>query len=389
MLYTIKRLSIFLVVCILIVFSTTIGVNADAISTNSLDSELQFNWDETDTNSGNFNLSLAEDKTLTITNSLARSAGKTVDDVLAYWRFGDDMYSLLNSNKIIKYNLVTNVQQTIYEDLDTLERVYLDPNLVFFMKDSAIYRLYIATGQVDKVYSSTDLVDFSPISSMKIIVTEPNPEYIHYVEESSDNENYPGLPETIQHIYNIGTGEKADYIPYRGTIDNSLASTTTSVSYGSYGPGTYFTRNGGSCALSTYNCHANGYCTLDTTSPNYSKCNCKLYGGAMQCKGYARYVYYQNHGTTEWGDNISLYYANSTKAERAQAASDIKNIIDVTAIGSHIRLANNHSVILTGTTSTGFTVYQCNASNSKCEVTSGSYSYSGIASNYTSITVNE
>ena len=80
--------------------------------------------------------------------------------------------------------------------------------------------------------------------------------------------------------------------------------------------------------------------------------------------GYARYVYEQNHGTTDWGTGEAVSLSSSNGADQLRKA------LENTQPGAHIRLDKKHSVIFTGTTSNGFTVYECNRSGRNCEVQS-------------------
>jgi len=57
-------------------------------------------------------------------------------------------------------------------------------------------------------------------------------------------------------------------------------------------------------------------------------------------------------------------------------------------VGAHIRLRGTHSVAVTGTDSTGFTVIQANADGLNCKVTTGSYTYADLVTGGKSISVN-
>lgn len=282
---------------------------------------------------------------------------------------------------------VTLIQRSESQEAKTLftfpkepDKIVLDAkslDLCYYRIDQTVYRLYLPTGHTEPVYQSNKLESFFPLTNRSIVVVETNP-VVEEMERQGLDPEMSGISMTVDYLYNIETGTKEPYLRYRGE-EMPVSNRSSSVDYGDYGPGTYFTKTGKSCS-STKACHTKGVCSYITSSDNYkNKCNCLSWGSAIQCLGYARYVYEQNHGTTDWGSGTTVTTDPTT----------LKNAIEDAAIGSHIRLDKTHSVILTGTTSNGFTVYQCNADGLNCKVTSGTYSYSGVSNQYDNATIYE
>lgn len=296
-----------------------------------------------------------------------------------YWVFGDTMYGLDDYKDIVKIDLATGEETVVYTDPDRMDRVYLEPEMAYIQKGNTIYRLHIPTQNVAEVFDDENLVDFLPLSNTSIRVTVTSPEYIEYLEETGNDENELGIPETVTYEVNANTGSKEEVILYP---DESPVPMTRAVSTGSYGSGKYFTKNGSSCSSSNDSHGSN--CSY--TNPN-ANCNCKIYSGAIQCMGYAKYVYAQNSRT--WGSSTKKTWTNSTAAQRTAAEAALKTWVEGKGEGAHMRIMNNgHSVIVTSTNSTGFNVIQANADYTNCKVTTGSQSYATIVKNYTYISTN-
>ncbi len=303
------------------------------------------------------------------------------------WYFNNAAYTLRGGNEIIKQNLTTGEEEIIYTDSETIDTMYLEPEMAYLRKGTTIYRLHIPTQQIEKVFSDPVLEDFYPISNNKIRVDLTNPEYTHYLEETGATENEVGIKEMIKYIVDLSTGEKTETLGYRGIETKNI--TISAVSTGSYGSGTYFTKNGSACnATNGLKCHSTSYCTWDPNNANASKCNCKIYGSAIQCMGYAKYVYAQNYGGNSWGSAKSFSYKNVTAADRAKAEADLKIFVTGLKNSAHLRIGG-HSVIVTGTTTNGFNVIQANYDAVSCKVTTGSYTYSGLVSGGKTISANQ
>ena len=297
------------------------------------------------------------------------------------WTIGESHYILTDGSELL--HLDADGTTRGYTLAGYADSIYLSPELVYYMSGNTVYRLYLPTGEQEAVYHSEILTDIRPLTNQTIGVGEINPIILRYWEETGDYDGEVGVNESVDYLYDIRTGSKTDYIRYRGEPNPPSRATVSSVDYGDYGPGDYFTKTGNSCS-STKNCHNYGYCTWVTSSDNYkNKCNCLAHGGAIQCMGYARYVYEQNHGTTDWGTGEAVSLSSSNGADQLRKA------LENTQPGAHIRLDKKYSVIFTGTTSNGFTVYECNRSGRNCEVQSSTYTYSGTASSYDNATIYE
>ena len=136
------------------------------------------------------------------------------------WYFGTDAYIRRGRHEIVRRNLDSGEEETIYTDSEGMDRVVLEPRLAYIMKKDTIYRLYIPTRQLEPVFTDSALERFYPISNLKIGVYLTNPEWTRYLEETGDTENEHGIPGRFEYVVNLATGEKTEVIePWGEEID--------------------------------------------------------------------------------------------------------------------------------------------------------------------------
>ena len=155
-----------------------------------------------------------------------------------------------------------------------------------------------------------------------------------------------------------------------------------------YMPGSYFTKDGGPCDChysSSINCVSSG-----------SRCNCLryvTYGGkkvdlqAVQCIGFARYVFMRLFGFPDTYGNDHLYHSLGSLNRGEVTTSAVKKLLSGAKPGAHIRFklsSSQHSVIILSKNEKGFTVYHCNAGGPgidkpECVVTTKYYTWESFA----------
>ena len=136
--------------------------------------------------------------------------GASDDDSI--WYFGEDIYIRRGRHEIVRRNLDSGEEETIYTDSEGMDQVVLEPRLAYIMKKDTIYRLYIPTRQLEPVFTDSALERFYPISNLKIGVYLTNPEWTRYLEETGDTENEHGIPGKFEYIVDLATGEKIEVI---------------------------------------------------------------------------------------------------------------------------------------------------------------------------------
>ena len=161
-----------------------------------------------------------------------------------------------------------------------------------------------------------------------------------------------------------------------------------------YADGSYFTKNGKSCANSYWSngrCHKNDVCVSATSS----QCNCMRYWPtgspstcqvdllASQCFGFARYCQWKVYGYFD--ASATSYFTDITGSLSASSCTEstLKSKLLGCAPATHVRLKGGHSVSIVNTTSYGADVADCNY-NGYCIVRFKTYSWAELATYFKS-----
>ena len=178
---------------------------------------------------------------------------------------------------------------------------------------------------------------------------------------------------------------------------NKVRSTyAVSLPLSNYPSGTYFTHNGNACST----CHNNNCGYTIPSGESTSRCwdsvlnssgNCKRYAptGAIQCKAFADYVFYQYTGENVSNSNKSDTSAYATIINGSDGADDLKTLFTSLPIGSNVRLKVRgqtyyHSIIISAKSSTGVTIYDANRIG-KCKVGNQTKAWAQLASMYSGV----
>jgi hypothetical protein len=147
-----------------------------------------------------------------------------------------------------------------------------------------------------------------------------------------------------------------------------------------YPTGSYFSKDGGPCECHALNkCLENGY-----------NCNCRKYLGAVQCFGFAKYVFYNLFGIDTGTYSSGYILSNSNELNRTMLSSaevseqSVKEMLENAKIGDFIQgksQYSQHSIIIAGFTDGGIITYECNV-DKHCGVTSRTLTYAYLASTY-------
>ena len=169
----------------------------------------------------------------------------------------------------------------------------------------------------------------------------------------------------------------------------------TSLPVSGYPVNSYYTYNGSACT-----CHS--FCTPSIPSSSFSKyrCynpsasasgNCIRYNGtgAIQCKGFADYVFNQYTGADiSESTKVSDYPTGFTNDSNGEEV--IAEFFGRMPVGSNIRVSvrnasYNHSFIISAKSPTGITMYDCNGSSSRCQIKNTTRSWTTLVSKYDGI----
>ena len=144
----------------------------------------------------------------------------------------------------------------------------------------------------------------------------------------------------------------------------------------------YFTDNGKGCTDHGENCSYNVE----------SQCNCKIFGSAIQCKGFSGYVFYQLFGVylpPYDSSRYKLVYDSNVKSvgildSGSVTASSLRTLFSTALPGDQIQgrsQYSQHSMIVEFSTDWGVHVYEANV-DGKCGVGERDISYESLANTY-------
>lgn len=156
-----------------------------------------------------------------------------------------------------------------------------------------------------------------------------------------------------------------------------------------YPNGSYYTVNGRACT-----CNALGCTDVIKEGGNTNRCelygepgNCKRYTftGAIQCKGFADYVYKLYSGKDISSSKEVDGVANISTSDGAK----FKEYFNALPMGSNVRVQvrgenYKHSFIINAISPAGVSIYDCN-SDGKCKVVYKSISWDTLAQKYSAI----
>ena len=154
--------------------------NINAIEQKSfqefISQERPFNKNETALADESFICTL-ENHQLTIKNQNTGEIYVPVkESVNTFWRFGNIIYINGFDTGIIQFNLDTKISDILYGDND-ISSLYLNPDIAYFIKDSAIHRLHLPSKRDDIVYQGEDIISCEPESTEKLLIKKINPEW--------------------------------------------------------------------------------------------------------------------------------------------------------------------------------------------------------------------
>lgn len=168
----------------------------------------------------------------------------------------------------------------------------------------------------------------------------------------------------------------------------------TSLPLSSYPAGSYYSYSSTGCS-----CHSG--CTWDVpSSASQDRCyitsshtsgNCKLYRPtlAIQCKGFADYVYKQYTGH-DVGNSYAISNCPTTITNDSAGQTQWRNFANSLSIGSNVRVtvrgqSYKHSFIVKSKSSTGLTIYDANRVSNNCKVAVTTLTWAQLAQNYSGV----
>lgn len=161
---------------------------------------------------------------------------------------------------------------------------------------------------------------------------------------------------------------------------------------GNYAPGKFFNRKNPS---SQCTCHpdcglppVNGGCSLGTEAGD-----CKAYNGAIQCKGFADFVFHEYAGVDiSISNKVSDDLIPSVFVDSAVGRPEMLEFMRPLPKGTNVRLKNRstqygpyHSIIILSSSSKDITFYDCNGTNKPCEIRTKTMDWSTFIKTYSGV----
>lgn len=103
----------------------------------------------------------------------------------------------------------------IYRNRLPMEDVYFfDRSVLYFVQDKALYRLFIGSGQLDRIFTSDREFSFYPVTNYRTMILYPNPDFAKAKETYGADYLPADRPnEHIGYLYNSQTQETLPFSP--------------------------------------------------------------------------------------------------------------------------------------------------------------------------------
>lgn len=327
--------------------------------------------------------------TLWLRNINSNSQRKIADENASFINVvGRDIYYISSDAEsfyIVKSNL-NSEREIIVASETEISNLFVSEKNIYYLCGNSIVQYKISDGTGSVIFSNPEIAAFVPEEDGIYWLDEKPAQSLSHKDCHTDS--YEGTEEeNINfdcYLYSSenGTNIPADFAEIISTdsIDNNngTGALALSVDVGGvkiptdeFPVGSYFTDNGMRC-----NDHGTGSCGWD----NESACNCKAFHNgvslkAIQCYGYARYVYYSCFG--DLGLSDSTVSSNLGTLESGEITQEsFKALIEQAQPGAHLRVQyikangysiSTHSMIILDSNESGFSICEANADN-KCGV---------------------
>lgn len=273
-------------------------------------------------------------------------------NVATHYLWNEHLYCVVDGKNIVKISITGQNPETILTTNNSIEQLYVNDDIIFYLSDNAIYRFHRESERTDLIASDENIYFFYP--------------YTNFIVEYGDGSENQEIKRTG--IASRSTNSLNTYT-FLTNSTGTAANTTykihgITVPYSPYTHGKYFnTSNTSPCP-----CHPND---PDCSSP--STCgSCKSENGSYQCAAFAHTVHKKIWGN--YGTKVNYYDDIHTAALAREVFWNIPSGTTVrTALRGNYTNSNlpsdsviqspnfsKHSFIVTNVTETGVTVYEAN-----------------------------
>lgn len=318
---------------------------------------------------------------------------------------GRDIY-YISSDGSLSYIVKTNLnseREILAESKTGLSNLFVSAECMYYLCGDSVVQHRFSDGTESVIFSNSQMKAFVPDEG-DIYWLKEKP-VLSQSHKSQDVDAYEGIEEENLifdcFLYDAehGTSIPASYAEaiqaYSDTDYADLEDLALSVRVGEktipteeYPVGSYFTDSGTPCTD-----HGTGVCGWE----NESLCNCKAFHNgvslkAVQCYGYARYIY--NYCFDDLGFSDSEKSSNLGSLEKGTVTEEsFKALIQQAKPGAHLRVqyikatgvsVSAHSMIILDWNESGFSVCEANA-DGKCGVSVRRLDYSSFVPTVVSV----
>lgn len=276
----------------------------------------------------------------------------------------DGIYHVLD-NYFLYFSSVDEKSDTlIYKSDKKIDYVCGNREIVFIVSDGIVYRLHIASKIIEKIYKTGDVDYFYPYTVNSFVWSNnqnssrsEKESYLFYDLKSKTvstaREEHFHIPDEEMQLHNALT--RSSYI-----INGK------SVPHSAYHVGSYFNNTGSPTGTNSPGVTGISPCTHHGNCNYNGSCGCTMFGGAIQCQGYANFIY--------------RYIWPTLPAEAPSGGNVSYSDIPLGAwVQSDISGPNTHAWIIVSKSSSGFIIHEANR-NGNCQVSSRYISYSSAQS---------
>lgn len=342
---------------------------------------------------------------LTLKNTESGSKRVISDDDSSYINVvGRDIYYISSGSlfSIVKTNLGSE-REVLVSSTAKLSNLFASDECMYYLKGCSVIRYDFSNSKQTVVFSNPQMEAFIPkdggvywLKEKTSLQTQNMPCTVASLEGAEEEvisfDCYfynPKRGESVQSNLANAVETAADY-DYRSVSALALTAKVgdKTIPTAEYPVGSYFTDNGEGCRD-----HGTGSCGWE----DESLCNCKSFHNgesllAVQCYGYARYVYYECFGEIGHPDSETSRSVGSLEKGSVTEES-FKAFIRQTKPGAHIRVkylrsngysVSSHSMIILDWNESGFSVCESNM-DGRCGVSVRRIAYSDFVSTLVSV----
>ena len=289
-----------------------------------------------------------------------------LDSNVSYkWLSDDILFYIVGNRTVFLYDYLIDKKTDLYTSSENnVSNVYGNRDVLFFVEGTTVKRLHIPTNVVDSVGQvNGKVVFFEAETSNKVVLSILGPSFV-----DCDNILIPSKEVFYQLECSSGllTEMPPDYDPYIGrgimqSYDSTYVVNGCTLPFGIYTIGRHFNSSNTDLSIPSTDCtHHSSGCSLD------GACGCTSYYLAIQCHGFARFIF-----NYIWGFDFDADQALAF--DRQLSSSEWAAVSPGTCVRSEGH--PGHSWIVLENANNVITLYEANNPRGTCKIAIRSFNY--------------